>query len=91
MRLSRIIGLTMLVGLTVLAGLAAESAQEMVAARIALADVPLKRFLSEMVIPYEADEVTRLIVDAHDFAAFATISSLRATASAGAIFFVSPL
>src|ERR1700761_2431161 len=59
-----------------LAGLAAESAREMVAARIALADVPLKQFLTEAVIPYEADEVTRLIVDGHDPADFATISSL---------------
>ena len=54
-----------------LAGIAAESAEQMVAARIALADVPLKQFLHETVIPYEADEVTRLIVDGHDPAAFA--------------------
>jgi ethanolamine ammonia-lyase large subunit len=47
----------------------------MVAARIALADVPLKQFLTEAVIPYETDEVTRLIVDGHDAAAFTTISS----------------
>ena len=59
-----------------LAGVAAASAGEMVAARIALADVPLKQFLSETVIPYEADEVTRLIVDSHDQQAFAMISSL---------------
>jgi ethanolamine ammonia-lyase large subunit len=59
-----------------LAGIAAESAAQMVAARIALADVPLKQFLTEAVVPYEADEVTRLIVDGHDAAAFATISSL---------------
>src|SRR5579863_9900817 len=59
-----------------LAGVAAESAEQMVAARIALADVPLKRFLDETVIPYEDDEVTRLIVDTHDRAAFAPISSL---------------
>jgi ethanolamine ammonia-lyase large subunit len=59
-----------------LAGIAAESAEQMVAARIALADVPLKQFLTEAVVPYEADEVTRLIVDGHDPAAFATISSL---------------
>ena len=43
----------------------------MIAARIALADVPLKQFLQETVIPYEDDEVTRLIVDSHDAAAFA--------------------
>lgn len=48
----------------------------MVAARIVLADVPLKQFLTEAVIPYEADEVTRLIVDGHDPVAFAAISSL---------------
>jgi len=59
-----------------LAGIAAESAEQMVAARIALADVPLKQFLTEAVVPYEADEVTRLIVDGHDPVAFATISSL---------------
>jgi ethanolamine ammonia-lyase large subunit len=59
-----------------LAGIAAESAEQMVAARIALADVPLKQFLDETVIPYEVCEVTRLIVDSHDYAAFAPISSL---------------
>src|SRR5881397_3903205 len=59
-----------------LAGIAAESAAQMVAARIALADVPLKQFLHEAVIPYEEDEVTRLIIDAHDASAFAAVSSL---------------
>ena len=59
-----------------LAGIAAESAEQMVAARIALADVPLKQFLHESVIPYEDDEVTRLILDTHDRSAFAAISSL---------------
>jgi ethanolamine ammonia-lyase large subunit len=59
-----------------LAGVAAESAEEMVAARIVLADVPLKQFLTEAVIPYESDEVTRLIVDSHDPVGFAAISSL---------------
>jgi ethanolamine ammonia-lyase large subunit len=59
-----------------LAGVAAESAEEMIAARIALADVPLKQFLNEAVIPYEDDEVTRLILDSHDLQAFAGISSL---------------
>src|SRR6202012_3875573 len=58
-----------------LAGIAANSAEQMVAARIALADVPLRQFLQEAVIPYEADEVTRLIVDTHDPVAFAPISS----------------
>src|SRR3954469_14742711 len=59
-----------------LAGLAADSAEQMIAARIALADVPLKQFLQEAVVPYEDDEVTRLIIDTHDAAAFAAISSL---------------
>jgi ethanolamine ammonia-lyase large subunit len=58
-----------------LAGVAAESAEQMVAARIALADVPLRQFLTEAVIPYEDCEVTRLIVDSHDAEAFAKISS----------------
>jgi ethanolamine ammonia-lyase large subunit len=59
-----------------LAGVAAESAQQMIAARIALADVPLKQFLRETVVPYEDDEVTRLILDTHDEGAFAAIASL---------------
>ncbi|WP_151448445.1 ethanolamine ammonia-lyase subunit EutB [Lacisediminimonas profundi] len=59
-----------------LAGVAAASATERVAARMCLADLPLARFLQEAVIPYETDEVTRLIVDTHDTAAFATISHL---------------
>src|SRR5579871_5169309 len=59
-----------------LAGLAAASDEERVAARMALADVPLRRFLEEPVIPYEADEVTRHIVDSHDEEAFAPISTL---------------
>lgn len=59
-----------------LAGIAADSAEQMIAARMALADVPLKQFLNETVVPYEDDEVTRLIVDSHDTAGFAAISSL---------------
>jgi ethanolamine ammonia-lyase large subunit len=59
-----------------LAGIAAESAAQRVAAQMALADVPLKTFLSEVVVPYEDDEVTRLIIDRHDAAAFAPISHL---------------
>jgi ethanolamine ammonia-lyase large subunit len=59
-----------------LAAIAADSAEQMVAARIALADVPLKQFLQETVVPYEDDEVTRLIIDTHDRSAFAAISSL---------------
>ncbi|WP_158808668.1 ethanolamine ammonia-lyase subunit EutB, partial [Beijerinckia sp. L45] len=49
-----------------LAGLAAASDAERVAARYALADLPLKTFLNDALIPYEDDEVTRLIVDTHD-------------------------
>jgi len=59
-----------------LAGLAAGSAEERVAAQLALADLPLTAFLSEAVIPYEADEVTRLIIDSHDPAAFEPVRHL---------------
>ncbi len=59
-----------------LAGVAAQSAEERVAAQMALADLPLKIFLTEAVVPYEQDEVTRLIVDSHDAVAFAPVSSL---------------
>ena len=59
-----------------LAGIAAESAEERVAAQFALADLPLTTFLTEAVIPYESDEVTRLIIDTHDAAAFAPIAHL---------------
>ncbi|MFC7692356.1 ethanolamine ammonia-lyase subunit EutB [Paeniroseomonas aquatica] len=60
----------------VLAGLAAETAAERVAAQRALADLPLRHFLNEAVVPYEADEVTRLILDGHDTTAFAPIAHL---------------
>ena len=60
----------------VLAGIAAGSAAECAAAKVALADVPLKQFLTEMVVPYEKDDVTRLIIDTHDKAAFSAISHL---------------
>jgi ethanolamine ammonia-lyase large subunit len=59
-----------------LAGIAAGTAQQMIAARMALADVPLSQFLQETVIPYEDDEVTRLIIDSHDATAFAPIASM---------------
>ncbi|WP_407049385.1 ethanolamine ammonia-lyase subunit EutB [Methyloraptor flagellatus] len=59
-----------------LAGIAAASRAERVAAQIALADVPLRRFLDEAVVPYETDEVTRLIVDSHDPEAFRPIAHL---------------
>ncbi|APH60226.1 ethanolamine ammonia-lyase subunit EutB [Granulibacter bethesdensis] len=59
-----------------LAGLAASSDAQRVAARFVLADLPLRSFLNEAVVPYEADEVTRLIIDTHDAAAFAPIAHL---------------
>jgi ethanolamine ammonia-lyase large subunit len=60
----------------VLAGVAAGSATERVAAQCALADVPLRRLLDDPVIPYEVDDVTRLICDRHDPAAFAPVAHL---------------
>jgi ethanolamine ammonia-lyase large subunit len=60
----------------VLGGVSARSAQERVAARLALAEVPLRAFLEDLVIPYEDDEVTRLIVDRHDARAFAPLAGL---------------
>ena len=60
----------------VLAGVAAQSAEERVAAQFALADVSLEEFLREPVVPYEQDEVTRLILDTHDAEAFAPVRSL---------------
>ncbi len=59
-----------------LAGVAAASAEERMAARIALAELPLSAFLDQALIAYEADEVSRLIVDSHDAAAFAPLRSL---------------
>ena len=59
-----------------LAGVAAASDAQRVAARSVLADLPLSAILNEAVVPYETDEVTRLIVDTHDDAAFAAISHL---------------
>jgi ethanolamine ammonia-lyase large subunit len=59
-----------------LAGIAAENDEERMMARMALAEVPLKRFLEEALVPYESDEVTRLIFDSHDKNAFAEISHL---------------
>jgi ethanolamine ammonia-lyase large subunit len=59
-----------------LAGLGAASAEERVAAQMTLAALPLTTFVNESVIPYELDEVTRLIVDTHDAAAFARIAHL---------------
>jgi ethanolamine ammonia-lyase large subunit len=59
-----------------LAGVAAQNDEERVAARMCLADVALTRFLEEPLIPYEHDEVTRLIFDEHDKSAFVPISDL---------------
>jgi ethanolamine ammonia-lyase large subunit len=59
-----------------LAGVAAQSAAERVAAQMALADLPLATFLNDAVVPYEDDEVTRLIIDTHDAAAFAPVAHL---------------
>lgn len=58
-----------------LAGLAAASYEERVAAQMALADTPLIHFINETIIPYEDDEVTRLIIDSHDATSFSTIKS----------------
>ncbi|MFY7840086.1 MAG: ethanolamine ammonia-lyase subunit EutB [Lacibacter sp.] len=57
-----------------LAGLTALTYEERIAAQIALADVPLKTFLNEAVIPYETDDITRLIIDTHDAKQFAAIA-----------------
>ncbi|WP_324733047.1 ethanolamine ammonia-lyase subunit EutB [Pseudomonas paeninsulae] len=59
-----------------LAGVAAASDGERVAAQMTLADIPLAHFLDEALIPYEEDEVTRLIIDSHDRTAFAAVSHL---------------
>ena len=59
-----------------LAGVIAQSAQERAVAQMTLAEVPLKTFLNDALIPYEDDEITRLIMDEHDANAFLTISHL---------------
>ena len=59
-----------------LAGVAALNDGERVAAQMALADIPLSHFLQEVLIPYEDDEVTRLIIDTHDKHAFSVVSHL---------------
>ncbi|GAB3989396.1 ethanolamine ammonia-lyase subunit EutB [Spirosoma daeguense] len=58
-----------------LAGLGAQSYEERVAAQMALAEVPLTTFLNEVVVPYETDEITRLIIDTHDKTAFGLLRS----------------
>jgi ethanolamine ammonia-lyase large subunit len=60
----------------VLAGVCADSAAERVVAQMTLAELPLKTFLNDVVIPYEKDEVTRLIIDQHDQTAFTLIEHL---------------
>lgn len=59
-----------------LAQVAAESAEQRMAAKMALSELPLKTFLQQLLIPYESDEVTRLIVDTHDAQVFGLISHL---------------
>lgn len=59
-----------------LAGVAARSAAERMAAQLALADLPLRTFLHEAVVPYEDDAVTRLILDTHDSEAFQLVAHL---------------
>lgn len=59
-----------------LAGIGAATAQERMAARHVLADTPLKQFLTEALIPYEHDNITRLIIDTHDAEAFAPVSHM---------------
>ena len=59
-----------------LAGIAAESAEQRAAAQMTLADLPLRAFLQNALIPYESDEVTRLIMDTHNQAAFASVATL---------------
>src|SRR5437868_14378775 len=59
-----------------LAGLAAADARERAAAQVVLAEVPLQRFIEEPLVPYEQDEVTRLIIDGHDAKAFEPVRDL---------------
>jgi ethanolamine ammonia-lyase large subunit len=59
-----------------LAGIAAESAEQRAAAQMVLADLPLRAFLQQPLVPYESDEVTRLIIDSHNPAAFAPVGAL---------------
>src|ERR1700691_160139 len=59
-----------------LAGIAAESGEQRAAAQMTLADLPLRTFLQQALVPYENDELTRLIIDTHDPAAFAPIAAL---------------
>ncbi|WP_221073703.1 ethanolamine ammonia-lyase subunit EutB [Agarivorans aestuarii] len=60
----------------ILAGVSAETAEQRVVAQMTLANLPLKTFLNEVLVPYESDEITRLIIDNHDSVAFAPISHM---------------
>ena len=60
----------------ILAGIAAKSYQERVAAQMTLAEIPIREFLNKPLVPYETDEVTRLIIDSHDKENFKSISHL---------------
>jgi len=66
----------------VLAGIAAQSGEERVAAQYALADLPLSTFLNEPTVPYETDEVTRLIIDTQEPAALSPVAHLQSPRSA---------
>ncbi len=59
-----------------LAGVGADSMQQRIAARYILADLSLATFLDQLLLPYESDEVTRLIIDTHDAGAFAPVSHM---------------
>ena len=59
-----------------LAGVGAVTSQQRMAARHVLADTPLRQFLTEALVPYEDDNVTRLIIDSHDAAAFMPVAHL---------------
>ncbi|HEY2115856.1 MAG TPA: ethanolamine ammonia-lyase subunit EutB [Candidatus Angelobacter sp.] len=59
-----------------LAGLAARSEQERVAAKYALADLPLQEIVQNPLVPPEEDDVTRLILETHDRQTFSTIKSM---------------
>ncbi|MPW30966.1 ethanolamine ammonia-lyase subunit EutB [Agarivorans sp. B2Z047] len=60
----------------ILAGVSAETAEQRVVAQMTLANLPLKTFLNEVLVPYETDEITRLIIDSHDSVAFAPIAHM---------------
>src|ERR1700710_407350 len=59
-----------------LAGVAAASAAERIAAQMAVGELPLQTFLKEIVVPYETDAVTRLIIDTHNAVAFAAVAHM---------------